>query len=258
MNMEETTGKKSPVKNVLNYGLPIAGFLLLWELAGLQSPVLPTPVETVQKIGYMFSHKVAGKLLYQHIGRSLFRMLAGLIIGVGIGVPFGIFMGYSRKMEALAKYLFEAFRMIPALAWIPLSILFFGISEFGKVFIIIIAAFVPAVINSWRGVRLVDEDVIVAARILGAGSRTILRRVILPSALPSIYAGIQYAVSISWMCILAAELVGAGEGIGYLILYGMEIPDDAMIAAGMILIGIIGFGFSQILRSLEGVLTPWK
>jgi NitT/TauT family transport system permease protein/sulfonate transport system permease protein len=185
-------------------------------------------------------------------------MFVGLVIGVGIGIPFGIFMGYNKYFEEFVKYPFEAFRMIPALAWIPMSILFFGISEFGKIFIIIIASIVPAVINSWRGVKLVNQDVIIAARILGADNKTILRRVILPSALPSIYAGVQYAVSISWMCILAAELVGAGEGIGYLILYGMEIPDDAMMAAGMIIIGIIGFAISQMLRSLEGVMAPWK
>jgi ABC-type nitrate/sulfonate/bicarbonate transport system permease component len=256
--MKEADKTSSVVFNILNYLLPVIGFLLIWEIAGLYSAVLPTPVETAQKIGYMFSNKVADKVLFQHIGRSLFRMLSGLVIGVGIGVPLGILMGYNNYFEAFTKYLFEAFRMIPALAWIPLSIMFFGISEFGKIFIIVIASIVPSVINSWRGVKLVDPDKIMAAKILGADNKTILRRVILPSSLPSIYAGVQYAVSISWMCILAAELVGAGEGIGYLILYGMEIPDDAMMAAGMVIIGIIGFALSQTLRSLEGVLTPWK
>ncbi len=256
--MTEADKKDGTVLNILIYMLPIIGFLFLWEIAGLHSEVLPTPVETVQKIFYMLSHKVADKLLFAHIGRSLFRMFFGLLIGVVIGIPFGIFMGYNKYFEAFLKYPFEAFRMIPALAWIPLSILFFGISEFGKIFVIIIASVVPAVINSWRGVKLVDQDVIIAARILGADNKTVLRRIILPSALPSIYAGVQYAVSISWMCILAAELVGAGEGVGYLILYGMELPDDAMIAAGMVIIGVMGFAMSQILRYFEGVLTPWK
>ena len=138
--MDEADTKEGVLANTLVYLLRVISFLLLWEIAGLNSEVLPTPIETVQKMAHMFTHKVADKLLFAHIGRSLFRMFLGLVIGVVLGIPFGIFMGYNKYFEAFLKYPFEAFRMIPALAWIPLSILFFGISEFGKIFIIIIAS----------------------------------------------------------------------------------------------------------------------
>ena len=105
---------------------------------------------------------------------------------------------------------------------------------------------------------MVDPDMVTAAKILGAKDLTIMKSVVLPAALPSIFAGVQYAVSISWMCILAAELVAAGEGLGFLTFYGMEIPDTSLIAAGMLIIGVVGFTISQILRYLERVIAPWK
>ncbi len=247
-------------RDLLTYLLPIVAAVLFWQIlaAVFYSEVLPTPLNVVRKIGFMMTHEVAEKTLYRHIGRSLFRMAVGLVIGISLGVPLGIFMGWNKYFEAAAKPLFETFRMIPALSWIPLSILFFGTSELGKIFIITVASFPPAVLNSWRGVRLVDPDMVTAAKILGAKDLTIMRSVILPSALPSIFAGVQYAVSISWMAILAAELVAAGEGLGFLIYYGMEIPDTAIIAAGMLVIGLIGFSISQLLRRCESVVAPWK
>lgn len=245
-------------KVILTYILPVVLVVSAWYLLAIISESLPTPVSVVKKIGYMMVNEVADKTLYHHIGASLRRMGIGLVIGISLGVPLGIYMGWNRIFEAAAKPLFETFRMIPSLAWIPLSILFFGTSEMGKIFIIIIAAFPPAVLNSWRGVRLVDPDMVIAAKILGADNFSIMRSVVFPSALPSIFAGIQYSVSISWMCILAAELVAAGEGLGYLTYYGMEIPDESMIAAGMLIIGVIGFLISQLLRKLEGVIAPWK
>ena len=250
--------KQRSFRDLLLFILPLAGVALIWHLAAINSTTLPTPLAVVQKIIYMASHDVAEKPLYEHIFASVYRMAIGLVIGIVLGVPFGIYMGWNRFFEAGAKPLFETFRMIPSLSWIPLSIIFFGTSEMGKIFIIIIAAFPPAVLNSWRGVRLVDKDMVSAAKILGANNLTIMRTVIFPSALPSIFAGIQYSVSISWMCILAAELVAAGEGLGYLTYYGMEIPDMAMIAAGMLIIGVVGFLISLGLRRLEKVVAPWK
>ena len=251
---------KLQTKDVLAYLLPIVAVVVFWQIlaAVFYSEVLPTPLSVVRKIAFMATHEVAEKTLYRHIGRSLFRMGSGLVIGISLGVPLGIFMGWNRYFEAAVKPLFETFRMVPALSWIPLSVLFFGTSEFGKIFIIFVASFPPAVLNSWRGVRLVDPDLVTAAKILGARDFTIMKSVILPSALPSIFAGVQYAVSISWMAILAAELVAAGEGLGFITYYGMEIPDTAMIAAGMLVIGLIGFSISQVLRHCEGVITPWK
>ena len=245
-------------KTVLVFVLPIILVVIGWHILAINSPSLPTPASVIKKIHYMVFNEVADKILIRHIGASLFRMGIGLIIGIVLGVPFGIFMGWNKIFEAAAEPLFETFRMIPSLAWIPLSVLFFGTSEFGKIFIIIIASFPPAVLNSWRGVRLVDPDMITAAKILGANDLDIMRFIVFPSALPSIFAGIQYAVSISWMCILAAELVAAGEGLGYITYYAMEIPDEAMIAAGMLIIGVVGFIIATILRRLEGVIAPWK
>jgi ABC-type nitrate/sulfonate/bicarbonate transport system permease component len=246
------------IKDTLLFVLPLALVLGIWHLAGMNSTTLPTPWEVVKKIVYMLFNEVADRTLWEHMYASVYRMVIGMVIGITLGVPFGIFMGWNRYFEAGAKPLFETFRMIPSLSWIPLSIIFFGTSEMGKIFIIIIASFPPAVLNSWRGVQLVDKDMVSAARILGADDLTIMRTVIFPSALPSIFAGIQYAVSISWMCILAAELVAAGEGLGYLTYYGMEIPDMAMIAAGMLIIGVVGFLISMLLRRLERVVAPWK
>ena len=151
----------------------------------------------------------AGATLSGHVWQSSKLVLAGFGVASGIGVPLGLLMGWSRRAEALLNPAFLLLRPIPPLAWIPLAILWFGLGDGGKVFVIFFAAFVPAVINSHTGVRGVDRTLIAAARVHGASTRHLVRDVLLPGSLPSIFTGLRLSLQAAWTTLVAAELVGA-------------------------------------------------
>jgi ABC-type nitrate/sulfonate/bicarbonate transport system permease component len=244
--------------------LPIASMitlLLLWQvLAGKAnySGILPSPLAVVKQFWLMLFEPIGRTSLYGHIWASMLRVLSAFAVAVIIGVPLGLFLGWSRKFEAIVKPIFEIFRPIPPIAWIPLAILWFGIGETPKVFICFIGAFVPAVMNAYTGIRFTEPILLDAARMLGGNGRQLFTEVAIPSALPAIFAGLQNGLSSAWMCVLAAELVGAQRGVGYLILLGMELSNPAMIITGMLLIGVIGAGLASLLRYLEKRFCPWK
>ena len=244
--------------------LPVASMLavlLVWQVvAGKASygGILPSPLAVARQFWRMLFEPIGRTSLYGHIGASMFRVLTAFVIAVITGVPLGLLIGWNRKFEAIVKPVFEIFRPIPPIAWIPLAILWFGIRETPKVFICFIGAFVPAVMNAYTGIRFTEPMLLDAARMLGGRPRQLFTEVAIPSALPAIFAGLQNGLSCSWMCVLAAELVGAQQGVGYLILLGMELSNPAMIITGMLLIGAIGAGIAALLRYLEKRICPWK
>ena len=147
---------------------------------------------------------------------------------------------------------------MPPIAWISLAILWFGIGEESKVFIILIGAIVPCVINSFNGIRLVDPELYDAIRMLGANRRQEVLEVTFPAAFPAIFAGIQISLSVAWTCVLAAELVGAREGMGYLIILGMNLLRPAQIIGGMVVIALTAWALAVSVSWLERWVCPWK
>ena len=244
--------------------LPFASVLLLillWQLAvmaGYGGKILPSPVAVAKQFWNMLFMPVAKSTLYGHVWASLSRVLSAFVIAVVIGIPLGLFMGWSKKFEAVVKPIFEIFRPIPPIAWIPLAILWFGIDETPKIFICFIGAFVPVVMNAYTGVRFTEPMMLDAARMLGGSQRQLFTEVAVPSALPAIFAGLQNGLSLSWMCVLAAEMVGAQDGVGYLILLGMDMSNPAMIITGMLVIGAVGAVIAVLLRCIERKVCPWK
>jgi ABC-type nitrate/sulfonate/bicarbonate transport system permease component len=207
----------------------------------------------------LYSWEPEGGTLIDHIIASLKISLGGFVLAACVGIPLGLLMGWSKKVDAIVTPIFEVVRQIPPIAWIPLAILWFGIGDFAKSFIIWLASFVPCVINSYTGVKLVDPMFIDLAKTFGAKDRQIFFHVVLPASLPAILTGLRHGLSLSWMCLLASEMVGAKEGLGYLILLGMDMANIAMIIGGMLVIGIVGGLTSTILiYLLERILCPWK
>jgi NitT/TauT family transport system permease protein/sulfonate transport system permease protein len=235
--------------------------ILLWHLAatsGYFGKSLPSPVAVAKQFWHMLFEPIGRTTLYGHIWASMMRVLSAFAIAVFIGIPLGLLMGWNRKFEAVVKPIFEIFRPIPPIAWIPLAILWFGIDETPKIFICFIGAFVPAVMNAYTGIRFTEPMLLDAARMLGGNPRQLFTEVAVPSAMPAIFAGLQNGLSLSWMCVLAAEMVGAQEGVGYLILLGMDMSNPAMIITGMLLIGAIGAAIAVLLRYAERRICPWK
>jgi NitT/TauT family transport system permease protein/sulfonate transport system permease protein len=243
------------------YGISILSFLLLWDLIAVLKvfgAFMPRPEEVVRYLGLMMVDPLAGRTLPLHLWASLQRVFIGFAVSVLIGVPVGLFMALNPYFNGLVKPVFDLLKPMPPISWISLAILWFGIGETSKVFIIIIGAIVPCVINSFNGIRLVDPELYDVVRMLGGNRRQEIWQVTLPAAFPAIFAGIQISLSVAWTCVLAAELVGAREGMGFIIILGMNLSRPAMIIGGMVVIALTAWLLAVSVGWLEKWVCPWK
>jgi len=243
------------------YTLSIIGFLLIWyaiAVLRILGNFMPRPLEVVNQLGIMMVDPLAGRTLPLHLWASLQRVFIGFLLSVLIGVPLGLLMALSRPINSIVKPVFDLFKPMPPISWISLAILWFGIGETSKVFIIIIGAIVPCVINSFNGIRLVDPELYDVIRMLGGNRRQEIWEVTFPAAFPAIFAGIQISLSVAWTCVLAAELVGAREGMGFIIILGMNLSRPAMIIGGMVVIALTAWVLSLSVGQLEKWVCPWK
>jgi ABC-type nitrate/sulfonate/bicarbonate transport system permease component len=193
-----------------------------------------------------------------HLLISLRRVLIGFVLASVSGIIIGISMGRFRVIESLVRPVFEIVRPIPGVAWIPLAIVWFGIGEVSKIFIIFMGGFVNIVVNSFVGARNVDEDMLGVAYMLGASKLQGFFRVVLPSCVPYIFAGMQVGLSTCWMAVLAAEMVSSFEGVGWVIIAGQDTTDMAQIFVGIIAIAITGLLLAMLMRFVEKKLCRWK
>lgn len=240
------------------YVLLPALLIVLWHLAarfGLTNRALLPPPEFVLVTAYQ--SVVSGELV-RHVADSLIRIAWANAIAIGLGVPIGILMGLYRPFEEIVDGVLSLLRPIPPIAWIPLAILWFGIGQKTVIFITLLAAFFTIVLNTLEGVRGVDRSLVRAALSLGATRWVLISRVTLPAALPSIFVGIRIAVGVSWMSIVAGELIAATSGLGFMISFYRELLRTDLILVGMAAIGIIGFLMDQGLRRIERRLLPWR
>lgn len=248
-------------KNIVCAVLSISAFCLLWHLGTRDGTslgrLIPGPVETISYFLKGFVANIGKYTMVGHIAWSFIRVFIGYLLAMFIGIPLGVAMGWSKKINAIARPIFEFVRPIPPIAWIPLSIVWFGIGEGSKYFIIFIGAFTAMTINSYAGVTSVDETLVGAARMLGANEYQVFTSVVMPSAVPSIFAGLQIALSSSWGVVLAAEMIRSSEGLGWIIVTGQSTNNNVQLIAGIIAVGIVGFLSVVIMRWIEGRLCSW-
>jgi ABC-type nitrate/sulfonate/bicarbonate transport system permease component len=199
---------------------------------------------------------LSGELLH-HAGDSL-RREAIAFLWASIAIPIGIAMSWWRAVDEQLNPLMEILRPIPPLAWIPLSILWFGVGETQNQFIIFLAIFFPILLNAISGVKSIEPNLIRAARCLGANEWDILSRVVLKAALPQIVTGIRIGLGVGWMALVAAELVGATSGLGFLINDARTILRTDYVIVGMVTIGLIGLFIDWSIRNVMRMLLPWS
>ncbi|MCI8417162.1 MAG: ABC transporter permease [Lachnospiraceae bacterium] len=249
-------------RKLLDLALPAlaVGLLLgLWMLVYQAKPdIMPTPLAVGKRLWDITIHPISKAILPVHILVSLGRVLGAFALASLFGVTFGILLGWYETFHHIAWPVFEIIRPIPPIAWIPLIILWCGIGETSKIVIVFIGAVVPIVLNTFAGIRQVNPMLIKAARSVGASDRAIMLEAVLPDSLPSIVAGMKTALSTGWMCVLAAEMVVARQGVGFLIIRGMDNGDSALILAGMVVIGVVSALITAALNYLEVKLCPWK
>lgn len=244
--------------------LGVTGFLILfvvWHLISLvivNKNALPPPVLVFADFVRSFVEPIGSWTLPGHIIMSLQRVLVGFGAASVLGICLGLFMATSKAVDAVVKPLFELFRPIPPLAWIPMAIIWFGIGEMTKYFIIFMAAFFTVTLNTYTGAKNVDPILIGAGQMLGANKGQLFMTVIFRGAVPQIFAGLQVALSSGWMAVLAAEMVRSMDGVGWVIIRGMEVGDTVQIMVGMAAIALVGFLLTQLMRILEGRLCRWN
>lgn len=231
-------------------------FLTIWEFAvrtGIINPkYLASPTQVIQGFFIkLYDPNPDGAVLGIHFISSLYIALVGYLAAIIIGIPLGLVMGYSTVFYKLVNPIFEIVRPIPPIAWIPLSVIWLGIGTVAKAFIIFLAAFVPCVINSYTGVHQTNPVLINVAKTCGASKWQIFRTVCVPSALPLAFTGLKVALGNSWSTLVAAELLSATAGLGYMIQQGRSLVRPDIIIIGMLSIGITGAILSVCLSKVE-------
>lgn len=243
------------------YGVSMVSFFLIWHwVAKLQllGSSLATPWEVVQTLARMAEVRLAGMTLWGHIWASTRRILIGFTLASLFAVPLGLFMALNRYVNAIVKPVFDIFKPMPPIAWISIAILWFGIGEPSKVFIIVIGTFVPCLLNAYNGVRLIDPELYDVVRVLGGNRKDEIIQVSFPASFPAIFAGLQISLSSAWTCVLAAELVSARSGMGWIIIRGMKLSQPALVIGGMVIIAIVAWVTTLGVGYLEKVFCPWR
>jgi ABC-type nitrate/sulfonate/bicarbonate transport system permease component len=195
---------------------------------------------------------------YQHIGMSIWRVAQAFFLATLLGVPFGLFLGWSRKFKEYVFPVFELLRPIPILAWVPLAIVMFIATESAIVFLAFLASFFATALNTMLGVESIDESYTRAASCLGAGKWQVFRHVILPGALPFIFTGLQISIGVSWFSLVAAEMVSGQYGLGYVINTSYMMVRYPTIVIGMITLGFVGYATSAMVRIAGDYLMEWR
>ncbi len=225
--------------------------ILLWQLlawAGwINTQVLPPPRQLAATTWEM---ALSGELI-THILASTRRVLVGFMLAVGIGLTVGLALGAGRRLDRYLSPLVELLRPIPPIAWIPLAILWFGIGDQPAYFIVTLGAFFPIFVNSYHGIRQVHPLYIRAAQCMGATRRLLITDVLLPAALPAILTGLRVGIGVAWTSVIAAELVGAQSGLGYMIQTNRILLRTDKIVVGMLAIGVVGLVINQGVTLLE-------
>jgi taurine transport system permease protein len=237
--------------------------LVLWQLLtaglGVISPArFPAPREVWDALRQIAFDGYGNARWHAHVLRSVLLVTMGFAIAASAGVLLGLAMGASRRVEALANPVFLVLRPIPPLAWIPLAIVWLGLGDAAKLMVIFVSAFVPAVINSYSGVRQIDKPVFEAAAMLDARGLRYWREVLVPGALPSIFTGLRLSLQASWTTLVAAELVGAVAGLGSILNQAAQDIFPAMILVGMASVALCGWLMTLALGWVERRVMPWR
>jgi sulfonate transport system permease protein len=253
-NTTTVTGKIGNI--VLRLILPVS-ILLVWEVVcrtGLvDSYAMPAP-ETVIKTAW---ESIRDGSLWKHILTSFFRVHEGFMLAVFFGLVIGTIMGLNKKAEQFFEVTVQILKPIPPIAWIPLAILWFGIGEQSKLFIIFLGAFFPILLNTISGIHNLDPRYLELAEVYEVDRRRLISKIILPGALPEILTGIRVGLGNAWVCVVAAEMIAASQGIGYMLSNGRSMSRPDIVILGMLLIGIIGKLVDDLLKFVFDKLVDW-
>ena len=242
--------------------ITLVALIALWFVAtqfGWASPLfLPSPAEVLAQFHAVAQDGYADGTLLEHTLASLGRILAALAVGVGLGVPIGLLMGLNRWAKGVLSVPIGLYWGLPPLAYLPLLIIWLGIGETSKIVLLSLSTFAPICFSAQAGVRSVPAERINAALLLGASRLQLFFNIILPSALPEILTGLRIGIAAGLSTLVAAELIAARSGLGYMIMSAANFLSTDVVFVGLIIIAVLAFAFATGMRWLERRLVPWK
>ncbi|MBU5616944.1 taurine ABC transporter permease TauC [Psychrobacter sp. TAE2020] len=234
--------------------------IIWWAVTALEavpSLFLPAPTIVWHQLLKIATDGYMSASLWQHVFASLGRVLVALFAAILVGVPIGILMGTNRTIKAVFDPLLEFYRPIPPLAYLPLLVIWLGIGEVTKIMLIFLAILAPIIISTLQGISTVNKSRQFAALSLGASRSQLLWHVTLPSALPHILIGIRIGLGVGWSTLVAAELIAATKGVGFMIQSAAQFLATDIVILGIMVIAIIAFALEMILRTVQNNLAPW-
>jgi taurine transport system permease protein len=242
--------------------LTLTALVLLWWMATALGWIKPLFLPKPETIWRALNQAVAGDLdnntLFGHFAWSMMRVFSAFALAILVGIPAGIAMGVNRVARGVLDGPIEFYRPLPPLAYLPLMIIWFGIGETSKILLIFLACFAPVALAARSGVRSASQEQIQAALSMGATHMQVVRHVILPSALPDILVGLRIGMGVGWTTLVAAEMVAANSGLGQMVLNASNFLRTDVVILGIIVIGLVAYGFEVLMRQLEARLVPWK
>lgn len=243
--------------------LSLAVFFVGWEMIVRLGLVDPGKISAPTAVARLFVEKLSstypdGATIQAHTWASLRIVLKGFLTACLVGIPLGLLMGFFEGAERFFRPIFEMLRPIPTLAWVPIVLLIFGIGESGKVCIIFIGAMVSLTINTYTGIRGTKKVLLNVAQVGGASRGQMFFRVGVPSAIPMIFTGLRISLGIAFATLVAAEMVAATIGLGYMMNQGRKLMITDLIFLGVVVIGIIGFLINYLMGVLEKHIAPWS
>ena len=259
----QTEKKKNFYLNTMLSLIGVLVFFVVWELLVITGTVDSKKLCDVLEIFRLFIVKFTdpnpdGAVLLVNVWSSLQIALCGFGLSVVIGIPLGWLMGWYRGFDAFMRPIFEIIRPIPPVSWIPLTIVWMGIGLPAKSFIVFFAAFVPCLINACTGIRQTKEVLINVGKTFGATNFTIFWKVGIPSSMTMTFAGIKVAIGNAWATLVAAEMLAASSGLGYMILMGRSYGRVDLVILGIVVIGLLGVVISALIGAAENLVLGWK
>lgn len=255
--------RKKKMKYALLACVSICVFILLWQLTVTYELVnvrnLPAPTAVLDAFIYKLSNQSPdGNLLGANVVASLKVSLSGFIVAVVIGIPLGLLMGWYEPVDKFVRPIFELVRPIPPIAWIPVVVVFMGIELKAKATIIFLSVFTSCVINAYAGIKLTDKTLINVAKTCGAGNTETFIKIGIPSAMPMVFAGVKLSLGSAWSTLVAAEMLAAKAGLGYMLQTGRNVARADIVVLAMVTIAALGALMSGVLGMIENRALKWK
>jgi taurine transport system permease protein len=250
-------GKSLPI-SVASAVVLLGVWALVTAMGWVKPLFVPSPLSVLETFYATAIDGFAGETLLQHTWASLLRVFGAFALACFIGIPLGLAMGMNRVARGIFDPPIEFYRPIPPLAYLPLMIIWFGIGELSKVLLIFLSILAPLALGTRSGVRSAAIEQIHAAYSLGATRWQVLVQVILPAAMPEILTSMRIGIGFGWTTLVAAEMVAATQGLGYMVLTASQFLQTATVIMGIVIIAIIAYAFDLLMRLIDHKVVPWK